>query len=237
MKRMKKLLLLLTALVCLVGCSKEKDETKKLDITVKTGESYRFNENTITVSEAPNDFIAEIENNEVIGVHAGKTKMSAKVGGVTYDCNIKVDAKNTYYADMAMYLGQSKESIIALYGEPLKVSKDTYFFGKLMNMDMLPELENRFVIVDNKVVTCAIYFKISSGVSIVNHLKDRYAVYGTKDYVTMMGDSNDPDKRNVVVMYDYSGSYAIVIYTTQAYLDKDKSKNSIIMMDQFRDVL
>lgn len=81
---------------------------------------------------------------------------------------------------MALYLGKSKASIIQLYGDPIKTVENTCLFGPFMAFS--PELNNVFAFdVNDKVTMCMIYFPLSNGSSILNHLKDRYAMYNTSD--------------------------------------------------------
>lgn len=226
---MKKILFLFAFVAAgvLTGCSKEDgdDASKNLSIKLKTEESYRFNENGLSVITAPKDFVATVSGNEVKGLHQGETDLVVKAGNITYNCKIKVEAAHTLYIDMAIYLGQSKTNIIKLYGEPIKTVDNTSLFGPLTSLTS--EINNIFIFDENdKVVSCAIYFPISSGMSIVSHLKGRYVTYTSKDYKALMGDANDIEKCNVVALYDFSETPVSVMYSTKAYLDKESSGKS-----------
>lgn len=237
---MRKILLLtiLTAFV-FTGCKSDNGDddnapvSKNLDIKIKTEESYLFKENTLSVITAPQDFIATVKNNEVKGLHAGKTEMTVKAGNVTYNCKIDVEAAYTHYVDMAVYLGQTRANIIKLYGQPIKTVGNMSLFGPLVSLS--GELNNIFEFDTNgKVVMCSIYFPISSGMSIVNHLKARYETYTSKDYTALMGDSNTIDKCNTVVLYEFSDSPVSIMYFTKAYINKQsfgKSNNSVYELE------
>lgn len=225
---MKKILLMMVlGVLAITGCKKDDNgddgASKTLNITLKTEESYRFNENTISVITAPKNFVATINNNEVKGEHEGETTMEVKAGNITYNCKIKVKAANTYYVDMAIHLGQSMDNIIKIYGEPIKTVDNSSLFGPLTSLSS--EINNIFAFdANNKVVSCMIYFPLSSGMSIVSHLQDRYVVYVSKNYTALMGDSNNLEECKNVVFYDFSDSPVSVMYTTKAYLDQQSNR-------------
>lgn len=235
---MKRILLLMAlGMLAFTACTDDKpgkdpngntDDTATkttLDVKIKTGETYRIKEGVfLTTTVAPNDFVATMNNIEIRGVHAGKTKIVAIADGHTYTYNVEVTAANTLYVDMAIYLGQSKESIIKLYGEPTHTEGSSSLFGPLNSLS--PETGNIFTFdANNKVIACNVYFPLSSGLAIVAHLKDRYEIFTNEDNTSMMGDAMDITKCNVILLYDYSESPLSVFYTTKAELDKQTQKS------------
>lgn len=135
---MKKLLFLLAAVVAVAftGCSKNDgnepggDPTvKPLAIEVRTGETYTFDAAIGQVLTAPNAFYAETTQNGIKGLRDGKTSARVIVAGTTYDCTINVKAKNTLYLDPMTLLGVDKNSILALYGDPVANEGESYLFG------------------------------------------------------------------------------------------------------------
>lgn len=222
-------ILLSMVLIALVftGCNKisEGDQTKKdLEITLSTSESYHFNEKPVSVIKMPKNFVAVINDNEVKGIHQGVTDLVVKAGNVTYNCKIKVDAAHTFYTDMAMYLGHSKANIVKLYGEPILSDGNTGLFAPLMPSPS--EINNLFGFDENdKVVACVIYFSISDRVNVINHLNDRYITYVPQKYTTLMGDADNIDNADVLVLYNCGALPISVTYTTQAYLNQQSARS------------
>lgn len=228
---MKKFLLLAAiGLFSFVSCDKDDDNsnsTESLSIEVDSGGGvYTFAENEITVLSAPNDFVAEVTNNTIVGNYAGSTSATIKCGSTEYNCSITVSPSYTYYVDMAIYLGLTQTTIENLYGDAISSSDSgVYLYNPLSSY--FNETAVAFIYENGVVKTAASYFTFSKASYVINHLQQRYATYGVTDNVAYFGNAYDIDDCSILVAYDYSStSYTFVMY--MEYTSSKSSNDSMI---------
>lgn len=203
-----------------IACQKAGDEIidKKESIEIKIdadGGKYAFASNTVNIISAPYKFNAEVVNNTIVGNYAGSTKAIIKSSDTIYECVIKVKPSFTYYIDMIIYMGVSKNEIEKLYGTHIRINKSTYYYKPLSSY--LAEKEVAFTYDDNnKVIACASYFTLYQMTNVVKHLQQRYATYGISDGIAFYGNALDMDNASVVVMCGIGS--ATIVYASQAML-------------------
>lgn len=232
-KYMKNLLLSLTAFaaIAFMGCSKEEgDATQKtIEVKVKTGDTFQFGEMIDDIVEAPNEFYAEVVSNGIKGIHDGITTAKVRSGGILYDCKIVVSAKNTLYIDLKYLLGMDKDSIIKLYGDPIKQEEDTYLFNALPVIGL--EKGNIFVFKDNKVQIAMITFSSSYAKQMGAHLADRYILAttdGTSSILYVDDFSLDNWRVGVLVRIDTSTISAM--YASRNYIESSSQQKISSML-------
>lgn len=219
---MKKILLLCATIasVVLASCSEEGEGSveKAVEIEVKTGDTYAFDASVEEVLVAPHAFYAEVTPEGIKGVRAGSTTARVKVGNVTYDCKIVVEAKNTLYLDMMYLLGANLEVITKLYGEPIRQKDDTYLFGPMMGYGL--EKGNMFSFKDDKVEMATIVFAASYAKEISAHLADRY-VLAAKDDVSVLfvNGLNDEEWDRGVLLTVSTSNEIFVSYAARDFME------------------
>lgn len=234
---MKRFLLFFVAVAAVVftGCSKD-DESgaqKSLEIEVKTGDTYAFDNPIDEVITAPNEFYAETTQNGIKGIHEGVTTAKVKSGGIIYDCKIVVSAKNTLYLDMMYLLGAEKDSIIKIYGEPIKQEGDVYLFGPMMGFGA--EKGNLFSFKNGKVEMSAIVFSSLYATEIGAHLADRYVLALSDDSSLLFVNGLTYEDWTVGALVSIDSSTIYVYYASKEYLEALTSEKMAKM--PFKDVI
>lgn len=224
---MKKFLLPLTVfvVVAFLGCSKEDGGAarKTIEVKVDTGDIFLFGDMIDEIVEAPDKFYAEIVSNGIKGVHVGTTTAKVKSGGILYDCKIDVSAKHTLYVDMMYLLGMDKESIIKLYGEPIRQEGNTYAFNAFPVVGR--EKGNIFTFENNKVQLAMIVFSSSYVKQMRDHLDDRY-VLATTDNVSSILYINGLDIHSwsIGVLVQIDASTISAMYASKNYIESSSQK-------------
>lgn len=199
--------------IAFYSCEKEDSLTSEtIDIEIESnGGEYIFASNTIEVLNAPNEYNATITNNSIVGKYAGSTTANIQSNNTTYNCNITIKPSYTYYIDMAIYMGWSKDTIENLFGQSVLTSGSAYAYNPLS--EYFSETFVGFIYEDNKVICAASYFSSYQSTSVIKHLQSRYAAFGISSSVAYYGNALNSDDVTMMVAYNYSNtSFTYVMY-------------------------